>query len=64
MDWSAAIVRSATACEIAVNLAIRREHGESDPQLTVEAVNAELMKANGLKGKIPKLLLLLSKGKS
>ena len=63
MDWSAAVVRAATACEIAVNLAIRRERAESDPNFTVEAVNAELMKANGLKGKLQKLLLPSIKGK-
>jgi hypothetical protein len=56
-DWSAAVVRAATACEIAVNLAVRREYAAKHGQLDVDAVNAELMRANGLKGKLQKILL-------
>lgn len=56
-DWSAAVVRAATACEIAVNLAVRREFAARDGQLDVDAVNTELMRANGLRGKLQKILL-------
>lgn len=62
-DWSAAVVRAATACEVAVNLAIRREHVSCDGQINTEVVNAKLIRANGLKGKIQKLLLPLIKEK-
>lgn len=62
-DWSAAVVRAATACEIAVNFAVRREYAAKDGQLDVDAVNAELMRANGLKGKLLKMLLPFVKEK-
>lgn len=62
-DWSAAVVRAATACEIAVNLAVRREYSAKHGQLDVDAVNTELMRANGLRGKLQKILLPFVKEK-
>lgn len=59
-DWSAAVVRAATACEIAVNFAIRREFGVRS-QLSDEFVDGLLYWANGLSGKVNKLLLPLLK---
>lgn len=60
-EWSAAVVRAATAAEIAANLAIRREfasHSQFDEQL----VNHFLKWANGLDGKLNKLLLPMLNG--
>lgn len=60
-DWSAAVVRAATATEIAANFAIRREYaarGENDASL----IDEKLRRANGLKGKIERVLLPLLKG--
>ncbi|MGE0853981.1 MAG: hypothetical protein AB7O44_30945 [Hyphomicrobiaceae bacterium] len=54
-EWSAAVVRAATAAEIAANLAVRREfaaRGEFEP----EFVNKILKLANGLGGKVDRLL--------
>lgn len=57
-DWSAAVVRAATAAEIAVNLALREEFRvHSDFQ--VAFVDSLLRWANGLSGKLQKLLLPL-----
>lgn len=58
-EWSAAIVRAATAAEIAANFAIRREfeqRSKFDPQF----VDSLLRWANGLSGKLERLLLPLS----
>jgi len=63
-DWSAAVVRAATACEIAVNFAVRREYAAKDGHINVDAVNTELMRANGLKGKLQKILLPLIREKA
>lgn len=55
-EWSAAVVRAATAAEIAANLAIRREF-QSRTQFDEHLVNHLLRWANGLDGKLNKLLL-------
>lgn len=60
-DWSAAVVRAATACEIAVNLAVRREFAQRS-QLSEDFVDGLLQWANGLSGKVTKLLLPLLEG--
>jgi hypothetical protein len=58
-ESSAAIVRAATAAEIACNYAIRTEiHGK----LRAEVVDRLLRDANGIKGKIDRLLIPLVKG--
>lgn len=57
-DWSAAVVRAATATEITANYAIRQERaalGDFDE----DAVNKELMRANGLKNKMTILIKLV-----
>lgn len=59
-DWSAAVVRAATATEITANLAIRAEYAAL-ATLDPAAVDKKLIAANGLKGKM-KLLLPLLKG--
>lgn len=61
-DWSAAVVRAATATEISVNLAIRREFA-TQSQLAQPFVDGLLKWANGLSGKLDKLLLPLLKGR-
>lgn len=59
-EWSAAVVRAATAAEIAANFAIRKEFmAKFDEQL----VNSFLKWANSLDGKLYKLLLPMLKGK-
>jgi len=60
-EWSAAIVRAATAAEIAANYAIRAEF-ESQSELPKHFVDSLLKSANGLQGKIDKLLVPLVKG--
>jgi len=55
---SAAIVRAATAAELAVNLAIRREFA-AQSELSAQSIDAMLKKANGLWGKMAGLLLPL-----
>jgi negative regulator of sigma E activity len=58
-EWSAAIVRAATAAEIAANVAVRREF-EAKSQFTAQFVDALLIWANGLIGKVDRLLLPLT----
>jgi len=61
-EWSAAIVRAATAAELVANFAIRREFADRstfDPQF----VDSMLQWANGLAGKVNHLLIPLSAGK-
>lgn len=62
-QWSAAMVRAATAAEIAANFAIRREF-ESRSQFDSAFVNSLLRWANGLAGKIDRLLLPLHQRKN
>jgi hypothetical protein len=59
-EWSAAVVRAATAAEIAANIAIRSEFqriGNFPPSF----VDSLLLWANGLGGKIDKLLVPITK---
>ena len=58
-EWSAAIVRSATAAEIAANFAIRTEFAARS-QFEAAFVDALLIWANGLAGKLDRLLIPLS----
>lgn len=60
-EWSAAIVRAATAAELAANLAIRREF-QSKSNLSPKFVDSLLKWANGIAGKIDRLLMHLSEG--
>jgi hypothetical protein len=60
-EWSAALVRAATAAEIACNYAIRTEIS-SQGKLRSDVVDRLLRDANGLKGKIDRLLMPLVKG--
>jgi hypothetical protein len=57
-ESSSAIVRCATASEIAANLAIQKEF-ESQSTFDTETVDGFLWWANGLRGKMDKLLLPL-----
>ncbi|SRR5216684_6943286 len=58
-EWSAAIVRAATAAEIAANFAVRREF-ETASHFDAEFVDSLLRWANGLAGKLDRLLIPLS----
>jgi hypothetical protein len=58
-EWSAAIVRAATATEIAANYAVRREF-EARSKFDKQFVDSLLRWANGLNGKLTRLLLPLS----
>lgn len=60
-DWSAAIVRAATAAELAANFAIRKEF-ETRSKFDPKGVDKLLFVANGLNGKIDRLLLPLLLG--
>jgi hypothetical protein len=60
-EWSGAIVRAATAAEIAANFAIREEF-KNRAQLSSAFVDSLLRWANGLQGKIDRLLVPLTKG--
>lgn len=60
-ESSAAIVRAATAAELAANFAIRREFA-SKSQLDGEFVDSLLIWANGIAGKIDRLLIPMTKG--
>lgn len=60
-EWSAAIVRAATAAELAANFAIRREY-QARSTLSAEFVDSQLRWANGIAGKVDRLLLNLTAG--
>jgi hypothetical protein len=60
-EWSAAIVRAATAADLAANFAIRKEF-HSRIELTADFVDTLLHWANGLGGKTNHLLIPLSAG--
>ena len=62
-EWSAIIVRAATAAELAVNFAIRREF-EMHSQFDSKGVDKLLFFANGLGGKMDKPLLPLTVGRA
>ncbi len=57
-EWSAAVVRAATVAEIAANFAIRKEFADRS-KLPAEFVNKMLLMANGLSGKVDRLLVPL-----
>jgi len=58
-EWSAAIVRAATAAELVANHAIRAEFAARS-KFDVEFVNSLLKWANGLSGKLRNLLIPLA----
>lgn len=58
-EWSAAIVRAATAAELVANHAIRTEFA-AHSQFDAEFVKSLLMWANGLAGKMRNLLVPLA----
>jgi hypothetical protein len=58
---SAAVVRAATAAELAANFAVRREF-KSRSSFDKDVVNKFLKSANGLNGKIERLLIPLTAG--
>lgn len=60
-ESSAAIVRAATAAELAANFAIRREFA-SKSQLSADFIDSLLMWANGIAGKVDRLLIPITKG--
>lgn len=57
-EWSAAVVRAATAAELAATFAIRQEFA-TQSKLPNKFVDEMLMWANGIRGKFEKLLLNL-----
>jgi hypothetical protein len=61
-EWSAAVVRAATAAEIAANFAVRREF-KARSKFDANFVNSLLRWANGLDGKLTRLLLPMTEGK-
>ena len=61
-EWSAAVVRAATAAEIAANFAVREEF-KSRSEFDDDFVNSLLRWANGLDGKLTRLLLPMTDGK-
>ena len=61
-EWSSAIVRAATAAELAANYAIREEFSTRS-KFDAAFVDSLLLWANGLAGKMDKLLIPLSAGK-
>ena len=62
-EWSSAVVRAATAAEIAANLAVREEL-QDERELDSHFVDSLLKWANGIQGKFDHLLLPVTKGKS
>jgi len=61
-EWSAAVVRAATAAEIAANFAVREEF-KARSKFDGKFVNNLLRWANGLDGKLNRLLLPMTEGK-
>ena len=60
-EWSAAVVRAATAAEIAANLAIRAEY-QKRSKFDSDFVDSMLRWANGITGKFDRLLKPLWEG--
>jgi hypothetical protein len=60
-EWSAAIVRAATAAEIATNYSIRAEF-KKQSHVSKEFVDSQLKWANGIEGKITRILVPLTDG--
>jgi hypothetical protein len=61
-EWSAAVVRAATAAEIAANFAVRQEF-KARSKFEGDFVNSLLRWANGLDGKLNRLLLPMTDGR-
>ncbi|HEY1709858.1 MAG TPA: hypothetical protein VGG10_16435 [Rhizomicrobium sp.] len=61
-DWSAAMVRAATAAEIAANYAVRREFAARS-KFNGEFVDKLLRWANGIDGKVTRLIVPLHSGR-
>lgn len=61
-EWSAAVVRAATAAEIAANFAVRQELAARS-KFDDDFVNSLLRWANGLDGKLNRLLIPMTDGK-
>ena len=55
-EWSAAIVRAATAAEIAANIAVRKRF-EHDSEFLDDFVDGLMRWANGLDGKLTRLIV-------
>ena len=55
-DWAAAVVRAATAAEIAANLAVRAEYAKRNKEIPAESIDGSLRSANGLDGKMQRLI--------
>jgi hypothetical protein len=62
-EWSGAVVRAATAAEIATNLAVREEL-QYTRDLDADFVDSLLKWANGIQGKFDHLLIPVTKGAS
>ena len=60
-ESSAAIVRAATAAELAANFAVRKEFS-SKSKLSADFVDSLLVWANGIAGKVDRLLIPITKG--
>jgi hypothetical protein len=61
-EFSSAVVRAATAAEIAANFAVRKEF-ESQSKCREDFVNSLLRWANGIEGKLNRLLIPMTKGR-
>jgi hypothetical protein len=61
-EWSAAVVRAATAAEIAANFAVRKEF-KNRSEFNDDFVDSLVRWANGLDGKLTRLLLPMTDGK-
>jgi hypothetical protein len=60
-ELSGAVVRSATAAEIAANFAVRQEF-ESQSKCTRDFLDSLLRWANGIEGKLNRLLIPMTEG--
>jgi len=61
-EWSAAVIRAATAAELAANFVIRKEF-EDRSTFSAAFIDNLLRWANGLAGKVDRLLIPLSAGR-
>ena len=55
-DWAAAVVRAATAAEIAANLVVRAEYAKLNKEILAKVIDGSLRSANGLDGKMQRLI--------
>jgi hypothetical protein len=55
-DWAAAVVRAATAAEIAANLVVRAEYAKRNKEIPAKVIDDSLRSANGLDGKMKRLI--------